>query len=454
MEFIRNTRSGLSKLEQIHRSAIHDCERIQAAVAYASADRPFLDLCWQEKKPLTFYGRYDHTAPISPAVLDWFLSKSAQSANYELRLVPSGFHPKVIWWKGVGIYIGSANLSNAAWNGNFEAGIYLSEAEIDDFEMRTELEDFFDEVHAASESLTKERADEMKKMAQIFGREDYKIEREFEKTRQIPKLPSLISVTKIPRKDKSRAEFLREWSQTLQYLRDISERLTLDENRPNWIPKDVPKGVLVDQFLHAYYHNEVKQGVYYPYRELYQQNKNNREVALSAAINWWRELKSAPSREDIHINVWAKDVCRMLSNGGVRKMSEADFIEVCVRVHAVREHAARVGHQVFGLTNRLQKMDRDERTKFFAHWLFQQHASNGSTPCELIDFVLYGGARSEIAERLFLACHDSNRKIPHVGVSTLGEMVGWAMPDEFPPRNGRTSKALTALGYDVAIHSE
>src|SRR6266404_851248 len=31
------------------------------------------------------------------------------------------------------------------------------------------------------------------------------------------------------------------------------------------------------------------------------------------------------------------------------------------------------------------------------------------------------------------------------------EMVGWAVPDEFPPRR-RTSKALTASGCNVALH--
>ena len=34
---------------------------------------------------------------------------------------------------------------------------------------------------------------------------------------------------------------------------------------------------------------------------------------------------------------------------------------------------------------------------------------------------------------------------------TLGEIVGWANPDLFPPRNMRTSKSLRALGYDVKV---
>jgi len=38
--------------------------------------------------------------------------------------------------------------------------------------------------------------------------------------------------------------------------------------------------------------------------------------------------------------------------------------------------------------------------------------------------------------------------IPHIGLSSLGEIVGWARPDA---RNMRTSKGLRALGYNVRI---
>ncbi|MGS6330863.1 hypothetical protein ACVGWG_00180 [Enterobacter asburiae] len=41
--------------------------------------------------------------------------------------------------------------------------------------------------------------------------------------------------------------------------------------------------------------------------------------------------------------------------------------------------------------------------------------------------------------------------IPNVGLSSLGEIVDGAPPDEFPPRNMQTSKGLRALGYNVRI---
>jgi hypothetical protein len=278
--------------------------------------------------------------------------------------------------------------------------------------------------------------------------------RDFKKSRQLPELQSLISITRIPSHQRSEANFIREWNQTLQLIRDISERLIKPENKPNWITGNVPKGVIADQFLHAYYYNQVKEGSSYPYREFNQKNKENPENALLVAIDWWRNLGSAPSSEDIHINEWAPEIRERLSRGIIVGMSEQDFIEVCFRTHAIRDHAARIGHQVFGLEHQLHKMSRDERAKYFGSWLYQQRSHDGSTPCEIIDFVLYGGLVNETPKRLFEACSNSDQKIPHLGISSLGEIIGWAMPDDFPPRNGRTSKALTALGFDVKIHSE
>ena len=73
---------------------------------------------------------------------------------------------------------------------------------------------------------------------------------------------------------------------------------------------------------------------------------------------------------------------------------------------------------------------------------------------ETINYVLHGGLPNQLSDRLWESVDNQKWIIPHLGVSSLGEMVGWAMPDIFPPRNGRTSKALYALGYKVRIHSE
>ncbi|WP_254773378.1 hypothetical protein [Nitrosospira sp. Nsp13] len=68
---------------------------------------------------------------------------------------------------------------------------------------------------------------------------------------------------------------------------------------------------------------------------------------------------------------------------------------------------------------------------------------------DLLDYVVWGSG--SVAQRLWNAIRDKQWAINHIGLSSLGEIIGWARPDEFPPRNMRTSKGLRALGRDVRI---
>ncbi|HDN7839741.1 TPA: hypothetical protein P2B59_005649 [Klebsiella pneumoniae] len=67
----------------------------------------------------------------------------------------------------------------------------------------------------------------------------------------------------------------------------------------------------------------------------------------------------------------------------------------------------------------------------------------------LLNYVVWGNG--SVSARLWNAIRSDDWAIPHVSLSSLGEIVGWAHQDEFPPRNMRTSKGLRALGYNVRI---
>ncbi|HIH5610687.1 TPA: hypothetical protein ACYSHF_004770 [Escherichia coli] len=67
----------------------------------------------------------------------------------------------------------------------------------------------------------------------------------------------------------------------------------------------------------------------------------------------------------------------------------------------------------------------------------------------LLNYVVWGNG--SVSARLWNAIRSDDWAIPHIGLSSLGEIVGWARPDEFPPRNMQTSKGLWALGYNVRI---
>ena len=57
------------------------------------------------------------------------------------------------------------------------------------------------------------------------------------------------------------------------------------------------------------------------------------------------------------------------------------------------------------------------------------------------------------AERLWIAANDSEWKIPRMGPHILGELIGYARPEEYPPRNNRVSKTLYALGFESITYS-
>ena len=88
----------------------------------------------------------------------------------------------------------------------------------------------------------------------------------------------------------------------------------------------------------------------------------------------------------------------------------------------------------------------------FASWLWNRRNRRGDQIVELLCYVLDEGLPQDLPERLFEAAFGTERKFPHFSVNQIGELSGWARPDHYPPRNGRTSKALRALGYDVRVY--
>ncbi len=92
------------------------------------------------------------------------------------------------------------------------------------------------------------------------------------------------------------------------------------------------------------------------------------------------------------------------------------------------------------------------KTKALARYLFERRAANGSNLLQTINLVFSGGNFDDVPLRLWDATADGPWRIEHLGISALGEIIGWALPDRFPPRNNRTSKSLRSLGFDVTAY--
>src|SRR3546814_2553567 len=133
---------------------------VWAAVAYATDAKDSGSLvrwCFDNDIPLKFWGRLDEEVPVRVEILNLFLHR--RSPQFVCKLV-THHHAKVIWWRGFGVYVGSANLTYSAWNSNVEAGCFFEESEIDS-QFEGDLNRLFAELDANATILTEALRDLM-----------------------------------------------------------------------------------------------------------------------------------------------------------------------------------------------------------------------------------------------------------------------------------------------------
>lgn len=447
MQLIRGKRETI-ELATLNTKALNECDKVWVAVAYVTDDDPLIKKCYNHNIPLTLWARYDHSVPVNVSILRWFLGKAPLS---ECKLVPDIHHAKVIWWKPFGVYIGSANLTKSAWGSNIEAGVFLTENELDEQNMLSDLNAFFDDLNIASHKLTEEIVEEMEQFQEDErSNAGESLRKDFAKTRILPKCESLLHINNNKTaKTAKLTKFIKEWNNTLEIIRTIGKRVSLNKNRPLWINADVPPGVQADQFLHAYYYRHVIVKGKAIYRDLHIENEQNTAQVESSIIKWWRSTKEPPSDECKTIYELAPIVRDKFSQDKIDNITVEEFIKVMGCIHAFRDYAKRTSYQALGLPEKLPEMNANERCRLVAKKLWGEFNQRGENIIDVIKYLLYNGNDGLLPHRLFEISFSAERKLRFAGLSTYGEIIGWALPERFPPRNGRTSKALYALGYDV-----
>lgn len=423
-----------------------ECSEVRAAIAYAAADNLTLfDACRRHSKPLTYYGRYDETLPVAPEVVKWFLDQ--KSPNFTCRMVPDILHAKVIWWVGIGAYLGSANLTNRAWFSNIEAGTFVTEVEMEQSSTLEDLRTFFDVTDSRAEAVD----DSFYRHLLDLRRERVGLERAlYEFSRKVKRFfpvgAGLASVDTARATDRAFLEFERRWRESLQVLKDISGKVTQDKYRPDWIPENTPPGAQADQFVHAYYYKFVEghRGGHLV-DDAYANHRANPEAALEEALAWWKRAEFDHKHELRTLLDWAPRLRVLLAQTHLKSLTKDEFAEAMSMVHAVIDYGRKRNNSELGLPSSQQ--DSDTKVRLHAEQLWDARSGEGHSPKDVLDYVIWGSGKVE--ERIWAAARSPKWRLPWVQYSTLGEIVGWARPDDFPPRNDRTLKGLRALGYPV-----
>lgn len=447
MEFFANKFNG-NFLPNVLPGEEIDVDFVLAAIAYGSDASTLVENCITNRRRLDIWMRYDHTVPVAPHLLRKLLAGT--TSNIFCSLVPDVLHSKVIWWKGYGVYVGSANLTGKAWLTNIEFGVFLTEPELDEAGQLDEVELFFDQLKNcdAAFPLTEEVVEEQEKLHKLRQDKLHAIDTESKGHRSVEKWGGPAEVaTRKKAIDAKRERFIKEWADGLTILRALAEKAP--RFRPKWLSEDVPAAWQADQFLHAYYYNEVVDGVRHPFEEFHMKNRSDPRGAADQALVWWSKLKEPPSHEDENCHERAPVIRNLLAKDRIQEVTLEDFVGVCQSSHSTMDHVRRMRLETLGVSEAVGEQDR---AAAFAKWLWGKRNQRGASVLELLEFVLDGGDSKDLPRRIFEASLSEEMKFPHFGTNQIAEIAGWARPELCPPRNGRTSKGLRALGFDVHVY--
>jgi hypothetical protein len=171
--------------------------------------------------------------------------------------------------------------------------------------------------------------------------------------------------------------------------------------RPTWVGEDAPAGAQADQFLHAYYYERVKDGAAAGFQRLYLQNKADPEKALVEALRWWKALPGPPTTEREMLEERLPVIQKLLTPSRVLLLTPDEFAEVCLRVHAISNHARQASYASLGVREPDHSQPAKDKVRQFAVWLHKQKAPCGRTALETIQHVLFGGREEEIPHRIY-----------------------------------------------------
>ncbi|HET6806376.1 MAG TPA: phospholipase D-like domain-containing protein [Frateuria sp.] len=448
MQFFANGLTG-TYLRNVLPGSDVQVEWVKAAIAYGDDEHSLLEDCLRNRRRLDIWMRYDHTVPVAPSLLRRLLRSADR--NVFCRLVPDVLHSKVIWWRGYGVYVGSANLTDRAWVSNIEFGVFLTESQLEATGALGEIEHFFEELTACDATFDLSEAIIAEQEAILKARDALvdEMEKQLIRKRSVPRWggPTFLSDKKAA-VDRQKEAFIKEWREGAAILQDIA--LRAPKYKPAWLNSDVPPAWQADQFLHAYYYNRVVEGTSHPYEDSHRRNFANPASATEEALVWWSQLPSPPSEEDVNCHERAPLIKELLAPSRIGSLDLGDFSALFESNHSSRDHYRR-------MTAEQLRVDADslparQRSEAFAKLMWGQRNRRGQSVAELIAFVLDGGSAADMPSRLFDASRSADLQFPHLGRNQLAELAGWARPEKYSPRNGRTSKALRALGHSVRVY--
>lgn len=454
MELVGNSMNG-NYMPALIKSA--DCDalsEIRLAVAYVTKMDDLFGLADKRKVPLTLYALGDGDFP-AITILKRFVESSRP--QWRLYLSRDFYHPKVIWLRGVGAYIGSANLTDNGMMSNLECGVWLDQNDLLERDWETALDSMFNVIHKRSTAASREHITAFEALRAETNKLDQARaalkKKGDELLRSIAGQDRPADPTAGKGGGAARDLFVQQWHAGLTVLRKMTTMMG-EYPLPAWVRDDAPRSIVQDQATEGWYRDDIrfgKQGdddgnTHSRIEELHKRNERDPETATRAVLKRWAE-SADPDRFARWVNENPAEVRQLLANGRIDSLTAADLGRVLNLTHSAREHGRQMRKSELGLDPDATTPE-EERVNVWAKLLLQSRSASGKTIHDLLQFALWGDDKErDVAQRIWRAARDPEMSLRHIGINILGEMVGYARPDEYPPRNGRVTKTLYALGY-------
>lgn len=435
--------------------------QIDLAVAYVAKMDSIFRLAEKRDVPLNLYALADGKGFPNLDVIRYFLN--SRKVSWRAYLTRGYFHPKIMWFRGIGAYVGSANLTDKAWIQNIECGIWLDESELNRISWDAQLDQFFCMIAKRCTEATAEHLEALSKL-KTRRSEINKLEAEFERQIEslLPDMPGRQAPTDYTVQrgigGKARMAFREEWNRGLTILRKLTDLFDSRRSRwPEWVNQDASAAIVQDQATEWWWDNEFRHSGESRQAMLdsFRKNSGNSDAAVQRLLDSWCKFDGIANEEKSYaswINENPKELQQLLRIESLDTMNEDNLARLVFLCHSSREHARQLPNSTLEL-NPGEKRSTKERCDLFARYLWKKRSLRGRSVSDVLRFILWGDrltgnpASKDTANRIWDATYDDEWSLPHLGVHIFGELLGYARPQEYPPRNNRVSKTLYALGF-------
>jgi hypothetical protein len=273
---------------------------------------------------------------------------------------------------------------------------------------------------------------------------------------ELAALPGMTSPLMRSDENVARSNFVRRWHETLGVLRAFADRVKDFPRWPTWVDRSVHPAIAQDRASEWWYERNVRRIGDRDQRieELHERNRRDPGAAMNAMLDEWSRSTEGDLGEGFLMSVdeGPKLLAQSLSRSGLDELDEDRLTQILFHTHAAREHIKQIPRHELGFDDDGTEINALVRCQRVAQNLLAARTTENRGVADVLRYVLWNEhVEPDAAIRVWNATQDARWKLPRIGVSILGEMLGYARPDKFPPRNDRSVRAMRALGHDVEI---